>query len=639
MEKWIVAFICLITLSGERSAQSETAFRHVDPSQLDVPWPKHSFYKQPWRGWLETTPAARLLDGIGINFNSRYNVAAAARLLGECGFRHARIEIGWGHILYDESGIEKNAAAQLAEKIRACRQNGIRPLILLNAHHGWPCPSKAWQAVVEEAAPEGARAIRLSAGTFRETPAPRYTSLFRLGTKNPSRQAEDVFLTEIDPATGACALSRPLPVALTAGQKVWVRRLKYQPFNEPETAEFAETAGGFVRYARIACDFVKAQGVAFDVELWNELTFGSDFLTIDRYYDPPIAPQGKGFLKPGGRVWEAARRAIEMVKKEFPGVRCLWGFSNTTFFHTKVADLPPNTDGQSYHPYGTGYREFPAQEDYRDRAGYNLEGFTPTYRAAMAEGFAANFIKTECLMRLLNPEARKAAPAGTATFMHYMTEHGFAPTDIRLDNAERAWRLKSKVLLRNLCFWMNKGLDRFYYYCSAQKDDLDMGLLPAALEQKDLPVAAEESGRFLTPPLLAARRVAELLQGATAIRNPRQLSVKVEPMGENRKVFDGDSTHPPLTHKDVFAFLPYQIDDHRFAIAVYVMTHDYTQDMPPEDYRLTIGGVKEGKTRVGYADPISGSSQDLSPNPSTEGLLSVTISAVDYPRFLVVSEE
>ena len=209
---------------------------YVDPSQLDCPWPKHSFYKQPWRAWMETVPATRLLDGIGINFNSRFNVPLAAKLLGESGFRHARIEIGWGSITFDESGIEKNAAKQLAEKLQACKENGMRPLILLNAHHGWPCPSQSGQATVVEAAPEGARALRINAGAAPASSPPRYTSIFRLGAKDPSHHAEDVFLTELDPATGACKLSRPLPIALAAGQKVWMRRLKYQPLNEPGDA-------------------------------------------------------------------------------------------------------------------------------------------------------------------------------------------------------------------------------------------------------------------------------------------------------------------------------------------------------------------------------------------------------------------
>lgn len=624
--KQIAVLLCPLVLLGEIFAQSEATFRYVDPSQLDVPWPKHSFYKQPWRAWMETVPAQKFLDGIGINLNTRTNVPEATRLLGESGFRHARIEIGWGSVAFDESSIEKNVTKQLGEKLTACKQHNIRPLILLNAHHGWPCPAQVWQATVLDAAHVGSRVVRIAHSLTPSHIIPRYTSLFRLGIKDPSHHAEDVFITAIDSKSGVCRLSRPLPVTLSAGQKVWMRRLKYQPFNEPGTPEFEETANGFVKYARIVCDFVRAQGVEFDIEIWNELTFGSYFLNIDRYYDPPIAPKGKDFLRPGGRIWETARRTIEMIKRDFPGVRCIWGFSNTTFFHTPIKELPPGTDGQSYHPYGTGFREFPAQEQYRERPGYNVDGFTPTYRAALAEGWAVTFWQTESLMRLLNPEARHTTPPGVKTFMHYMTEHGFAPSEVGVTDVGRAWQLKSKVLLRNVFFWLNKGLARFYYFCASDRDDLGMGLLPAT---GDL---------CLTPPLRALGRATKCLEGATSIPNPRRLSLTIEPLGETWYIFAGDAMHPPLTHKDVFAFLPFQITSRRFAIAVYVMTHDYTQDMPPKEYRLIIGGLNPHGIRLDCFDPITGALNTLRPEPSTDKSLSVKMSVVDYPRLLLVTE-
>jgi len=40
-------------------------------------------------------------------------------------------------------------------------------------------------------------------------------------------------------------------------------------------------------------------------------------------------------------------RTIDAVKRQYPQARCIWGFSNTTFYHCKIAKLPPGTDGQS----------------------------------------------------------------------------------------------------------------------------------------------------------------------------------------------------------------------------------------------------------------------------------------------------
>jgi hypothetical protein len=74
------------------------------------------------------------------------------------------------------------------------------------------------------------------------------------------------------------------------------------------------------------------------------------------------------------------------VKAEFPSVRVIWGFSNTTFFHTPIPKLPPGIDGQSYHPYGTGTRKFEGTPPRRDQT--PLEGFTPRYEIRMPEGIA-----------------------------------------------------------------------------------------------------------------------------------------------------------------------------------------------------------------------------------------------------------
>ena len=154
------------------------------------------------------------------------------------------------------------------------------------------------------------------------------------------------------------------------------------------------------------CELARRAGIDdFDVEIWNELTFGTRFLDINNYYDQgnPKAASGPDTLNRGGRCWELARRTIEAVKRQYPKARLIWGFSNTTFFHCPIAGLPPGTDGQSYHPYGTGTRSLPRQEYRRDHPELNLEGFTPTIDIRMPEGWAHTFLQTESVMRHLIP--------------------------------------------------------------------------------------------------------------------------------------------------------------------------------------------------------------------------------------------
>src|SRR5919202_29876 len=78
--------------------------RPIDPrQQTALAFGDRSHWLQPWRGSLDTPPATRLRDAIGINFNVDAEEApATAQLLARSGFRRARLEIGWDQMSYEE---------------------------------------------------------------------------------------------------------------------------------------------------------------------------------------------------------------------------------------------------------------------------------------------------------------------------------------------------------------------------------------------------------------------------------------------------------------------------------------------------------------------------------------------------------
>ena len=86
-----------------------------------------------------------LTAAVGINFNVKPQFAAGtARLLAGAGFKRARIEVGWGTLDYDDpSQMNSSDRRSLATTLTALREHGIRPLILLNANEGKPCP-RSW---------------------------------------------------------------------------------------------------------------------------------------------------------------------------------------------------------------------------------------------------------------------------------------------------------------------------------------------------------------------------------------------------------------------------------------------------------------------------------------------------------------
>ncbi len=629
MKQLVFGFLFSVSALAAAAGQEFPVQPYADPAQLDVPWPKHSFYKQPWRGFVETRSGYDFLRGIGVNYHVPGNDPLAVRLLAEAGFKTFRIEIGFGSVDLDEKRIANEERMQ--KLLLLCKRYGIRPTVLLNAHQGAPCPLKFFSRKLVADAPQGSREDRLD--------DVRDLVVGRSGLNGLTDYwAAEALITHIDERTGVCRLSKPLPKDLKAGD-VPMATLAYEPLFPAGTKQFDATAAGWVRYAMLICRLVHDAGIEeFDVEIWNELTFGTRFLDINNYYDkekPKIAP-GPDFLNRGGNCWELARRTVEAVKDKYPKARCIWGFSNTTFYHCPIAKLPPGMDGQSYHPYGTGTRSLPKQETHPDHPEFNLERFTPAIDIRMPEGWAHTFVQTECLMRHLNPKDRlQQRPEGTQRFYHYITEHGVLSVECGVKDEDRAWQLKSLCLTRSLCLWLNKGVDVMHYFVAYDHDLLGFGLLPTEFEK--LP-AATPFEQAATPPLRALRNLTRQMAGSVPLQRPRPLAVELTALGQQQKIFDGDQDHAPLWPRDVAAVLPFQLTPDKFAIVMYAMTYDATRPIVPEEYRIILHGIRGAGATVSLYDPREDRTIALRGGLRTADLIEVVVPLVDHPRLLMIAE-
>ena len=603
---------------------------YVDPSHLyGIPGWAHSHYKQPWRAWLETVPGVRFLDGLGINYNVPKNHDVCMAMLAMHGFRRVRIEIGGGNLAWDGT-LPPNREDYYDAVLAACARYGVRPLILLNNHQGIPCPVKGFFRKVVSSAEKGDRTVQLDSVAD--------IVLGRTGLSNLTAYwAAEALITAYDTSTNTVTLSKPLPKALPAGTEVLMHTLKWLPLSEVGTPEFEETATYWVQYADTVCEFVASYGLPFDIEIWNELSFGRAFLNIDYYYDPPLVGMTHNWLLPGGRCWEVARRIIAHVKQKWPGTKCIWGFSSTTYFYTAVPKLPAGTDGQSYHPYSTAPRKFPEQEYQADMPWTNLEGYVPHYTRIMPEGIAHDLIQLESVMKLVNPVARQATPPGTMTFEHYFTEHGWSPYHTGITDPQRAAELKARMVLRASLLYLNKGISRLYFYPAWESNPLSGTLLdPRVLDLPPRPLPALR--RFASPALRALENVTRVFAPSRPLHGARQLDVEVTKVSAPVEAFPGDGIHPPLWHREVFAVLPYQTRDTDFVIAMYVMTRDFTAEMEPEVYRVTFHNIRGIRSSIKYYDPILGQPalawiEDRQPDSLTVGCV-----AVDYPRLLSIRE-
>ena len=143
MKRLIWAASLLVATSGVLAAEEFPVRPYTDPSQLDVPWPKHSHYKQPWRGYLETKSGVDFLRGVGVNYHVPGNDPLAVRLLAESGFRAFRIEIGFGSVRWDQTGLTNED--RMRKVLALCKQYGIRPTHAAERPSGSPVPRAVLQ--------------------------------------------------------------------------------------------------------------------------------------------------------------------------------------------------------------------------------------------------------------------------------------------------------------------------------------------------------------------------------------------------------------------------------------------------------------------------------------------------------------
>lgn len=615
-----------VAISACASAEEFPVIPYTDPTQLDCPWPLHSHYKQPWRAYIETKSGWDFLKGIGVNLQIPSGTEESAiRLLAETGFRSFRIEVGFGESNWDETRL--TAEEKFQRRFLLCGKYSIRPTILIDAHHGAPCPLKTCRRRVVQDAAKGSQTLMLDDVADLEL---GHSGLSRLSDE----WAAEILITHINQETREVTLSKPLPQELKAGD-VTLTTLKYLPLYPVGTPEFDQTAAAWVAHTVRVCRLASAAGVRdFDVEIWNELTFGSHFLSINDYYDkasPKIPGQQPDSFKPGGRCWELARRTVDAIKAEFPGARCIWGFSSTTFYHTPIVKLPAMMDGQSYHPYGTGTRIFNGTPPSSDQPSF--EGFDPRYEMRMPEGFMQTFIQTESLIRHLNPlERLTKKPSGTTRFRHYITEHGVLAEECGISDEPAAWKLKALCAMRSFCLWLNKGIDVLHYFDAYESDARSFGVLPANL--RGLPVDAKFE-EVATPPMRAIRNLTRTFRDSIFLERTHPLQIEVTGLDAPRKIFDGDETHPPLWDREVLAALPFQIDAEKHILAVYVMTRDATKSFPAARYRLRIMGSAGRK--VECYDPYLDKMVPVELAEANSDAITVTLPVVDYPRLLILS--
>ena len=337
-------------------------------------------------------------------------------MLARNGFRRARVEIGWGRMDYDDPARLRDKK-RLRALVGALARHGIRPLILLNSNEGIPCPVRRFAAELVEPAEAGATSVRLTpASAARVVPG-------RSGLDGPGYKAAGVLFTGVSP-DGTATLSKPLPQRLNAGPHP-ATTLRYEPFGPPRLADgspnprFEETLAGWLLYVRAVVRETRAVvgSQDFDVEIWNELTFGSDFLDQGTYYQP-AREEGQGRAMDEILVRTVA--ALRAPTSPAPSIGIGNGFANQTPFPAG-SNSPPGSDrdrqasllrDQAFPP-GRGVRRHRAARRPRQRGAstsrrrprvqpVRRDRFVPRYDVFFPE-YILTAIQTETLIRDISP--------------------------------------------------------------------------------------------------------------------------------------------------------------------------------------------------------------------------------------------
>lgn len=604
------------------AADADRPGPYVVPGQLDLPSPEWSVLKQPWRAYAQTVPAMNYLQGLGVMWGgipAGKDPEWLAGVLHDAGFSRIRYELSWGAVGWDETKLESDRQADLVKVMSALRSHGLRPLILLNAHHLRPCPMQGIQTLtLKRAVAAGEKNLEVS-GDFSKL-VDWHTELISLTT---SRQAGPLIATH-DANTDRIGLSRSLSSPLQAGTRITVGTLKYLPLHPVGTPEYAETLAGWKRYVVLATNAVaSAYGSDdFDVEIWNELGFGSAFLDMKNYVDAMPTSPGPDFLRRGGTAWTLADAAISELRETHPRVKVIWGFSSITFSHTPIMELPDGVSGQSYHPYNGEKHCFPQAAGKSIR--FDVDGFVPEFCAAIPESIFATYQNPSNLLRQISPQARTTRPTGSSEFGHYMTEHGESGASFGLDSAQ-AQLMKAKFELRAPAFWINKGIKAIYTYHAYDPEDTGFGLLPAKPGEDALVLSA-------------LGRMTKRFSGSVPIGAPRQLAFDYASVGTSPGIYLDKAHLHVISHRDLVQILPYQIDAHRFVVPMYVMSWDFPADLPPETYDVVIHNVHGATAKIGLYDPLLDKEEAILIHARSADSVTLRLQLTDSVRLLEIAD-
>ncbi len=627
------------------------------PAPVTALWTgSHSHWMQPWRPMLATRTIDEIRNGLGIQNNDVDHPDSLA-MFAAIGFRHTRMGVNWSFVSMREPDLvtHDDAIATTIRYARAARAAGLRPIVVLQAFSQAPCPHETRTIVLAEAANAGDRTLTLETVDGMVPGHSGLTAWWQTGGSvmvanyiTPGRLMGAVLFTGFN---GRVAhLSRPMPVAIEAGSRLVIDTLAHAPFGRPETAAYADTMRGWHAYVGAVGRFM--QGVlgtanaadrGYDLEIWNEVTFGSEFLDINNYYDPPPGPAAQ---ENGGPAITPARGRAPAAGGEaggdlFRGGRGADGFASVTP-QPAASREPPRVSALTKHPYPTP-QSYPAADNGQgglDRFGQPTR-FVPRYTMYAHEWFSTA-ISPFTLARdiattpnnfggVMHGTDARTVDGVVSPVTVWMTEIGTAANVVGVTDPARRMRLLAKGTLRALFFNLGIGVERVYLFRGVG------GLDFFALVPPEAPTTP-------TLPLVALRRALDAMRPAPGEGSPAKRhfahTLAFRDGATPTRLFAGNGTPgcPDMVRGDDLVVVPVAIGERRTAFIAWFIGLDMRDTMPPVSVTLRLTGLGRTISGVTVLDPIAGRASAAAHAVDADGALSIDTEIDDVPRILVVTE-
>ncbi len=627
------------------------------PAPVTALWTgSHSHWLQPWRTMIATRSLDAIENGLGIQ-NSDLDHPDSLAMFRQAGFRHVRIGVNWSDVSTENPGLIPNGepVAALIRFVHAAHAAGLRPLVLLQAFSQAPCPHRTRLVRLAEAAAAGSRTLTLAATDGLAPGRSGLTAWWPPGSASPvgnyivpSRVMCAVLFTGLDGRT--VRLSRPLPAALPQGSLLVIDTLAHPPFGAPGTPEYDASMRGWRDYVGAVGRFMTgllgtagASDRGFDLEVWNEVTFGSEFLDINNYYDPPKGPRPEQNGEPAiipALVAETAT-AVAAGGEAFRGVRVADGFASVTPQPASSRE-PARVSALTKHPYPTP-QSYPAADGGKgglDRFGQPTS-FVPRYTMYAHEWFStaiSPFTLARDIATTPNDfggvmhgvDARRAGGTVSPVTV-WMTEIGTAANAVGVSDPSARTRLVAKGTLRALFFNLAIGVERLYLFRGVGALDFFSLVPPEAPTTPTLPlVALRRALDFMRTPGAAAAAAPRRFDHALALRTGRPPA----------RLFAGNGTPncPDMVRGDDFVLAPVAVTPRRTAFIAWFIGLDMRDTMAPVPATLRIAGLSRAIGSVTALDPLTGRSPEVSHTVEGDGRLAIETVFDDVPLVLVVTE-